>query len=121
MATNLGMRSCSSLLCQAALLIRLEIFTQWYRDRHDEPPSFATSDLDSPDFGIRHKSVFQRFGIYAQSRNGDVRYSRVELLVTACRVASFGVDSISIYDATRQTLDLTLKMVQQRPRVRAPE
>jgi hypothetical protein len=42
---------------------RLEIPAQWYRNRHGEPPSFATLNQNRADLGIVGESQFLRFGM----------------------------------------------------------
>jgi hypothetical protein len=50
---------------QATQLHRLEIHAQRYRNRHGEPPAFATLNQSSADLGILEESRFQGFGISA--------------------------------------------------------
>ena len=49
------LRSVLRLLCQSAEPRRIEIPAQRYRNRHGEPPSFATLNQSHPDSGIRPK------------------------------------------------------------------
>src|SRR4029077_120134 len=58
-----GLRPILRLPRQATQLHRLEIPAQRYRNRHGEPPMFATLNQSSADLGIVEESRFQRFGI----------------------------------------------------------
>ena len=42
---------------------RIEVHAQRYRNRHGEPPTFATLNQSSADLGIVEESRFQGFGI----------------------------------------------------------
>ena len=48
---------------QATQLHRIEVHAQRYRNRHGEPPTFATLNQSSADLGIVEESRFQGFGI----------------------------------------------------------
>jgi hypothetical protein len=58
-----GLRTVFALFRQIAELRRTKITPQWYRNRHGEPPSFATLNQNPTDLGILHESEFQGFGI----------------------------------------------------------
>src|ERR1700704_1378929 len=58
-----GLRPILRLPRQATKLHRLEIHAQRYRNRHGEPPAFATLNQSSADLGILEESRFQGFGI----------------------------------------------------------
>src|SRR5450759_3770963 len=66
-----GLWTIFGLLRQTAEARRCKIPLQWYRNRHGEPPSFATLNQIHADLGIPDESRLQGFGIRAAT--GDRR------------------------------------------------
>src|SRR5258707_5744411 len=66
-----GLRPILRLPRQATQLHRLEIHAQRYRNRHGEPPAFATLNQSSADLGILDESRFRGLGINLVGQGRD--------------------------------------------------